>query len=59
MWFDKALEVDPEDVHVLTLKGSVLYDLGKKADALIWIDKALVLDPNSQRAIDAKSSMQG
>lgn len=58
-WIDKALEVDPNNIHALTLKGSLLIDLGKTEEALTWINKALAIDPNYQRALEEKDRLEG
>jgi len=43
--YDKALEIDPKEVNVLTNKGVALDDLGRYEEAITWYDKALAVNP--------------
>ena len=47
-YFDKALEIDPENVAAWNNKCVAFYRLGKNEEALKCIDKALEIDPNSE-----------
>jgi tetratricopeptide (TPR) repeat protein len=43
-FFEKALEIDPRDVHVWNLKGICLGEIGKHYDAMHCYEKALSFD---------------
>ena len=53
--YDKALEIDPNDVVALNNRGAALDTLGKKQEALASLNKALTIDPTNQRALGLKS----
>lgn len=55
--FDKFLELDPNDVDVLFVKGYSLMLLGKNQEALKCYEKALELDPDFEAAKKAKSDL--
>ena len=44
--FNKALELDPNNVEAWYNKGRVLEDIGKDQEALKCFNKALELDPD-------------
>jgi len=61
VWFDKALEVDPENTLSLENKVNALNELGKQQlglekpeEALVWFDKALEVDPNAAYVLNNK-----
>ena len=45
-YFDKALQIDPNDTDALNSKGDALINLGKYDEAIQYFDKALQVDPN-------------
>jgi len=54
VWFDKALEIDPNAVYVLSNKGVTLYRLVQYDEAISYYNKALEIDPNYELAIKNK-----
>ena len=44
-WYDKALEIDPENAVVLYYKGIILSNLGRYEEAIFWYDRAIAIDP--------------
>ena len=48
--FDKALEINPQDVYAWTFKGNFLYCLGCYKEALHCYDKALEFGPRFEHA---------
>jgi tetratricopeptide (TPR) repeat protein len=44
--FDKAIEIEPNDIDAWNGKGNALYCLGKYDEAIRCYDKALDIDPN-------------
>ena len=53
-YFDKALSIDPHDVHALTDKGLSLDELGNDTGAIKYFDKTLAIDPHDVRALTDK-----
>ena len=53
-WFDKALEIDPENPISNHMKGLVLYNLGQYSEAIPHLEKALVVGDSEavQRILD-------
>ena len=54
--FDKALALDPGNVHAWNNKGSTLNSLKRYDEALAALDKAVELDPDYTAAWDTKGS---
>ena len=54
--FDKALVLDPGNVHAWNNKGSTLNSLKRYDEALAALDKAVELDPDYTAAWDTKGS---
>ena len=54
VWFDQALEVDPNDVYVLNNKGWALLQLERLEESLVWFDKALEVDPDYTFSLENK-----
>ena len=52
--YDKALEIDPNDVFAITNKGDALDNLGRYEEAITCYDKALEIKPNYGNAINNK-----
>ena len=50
-WYDKALEIDPENAVVLSYKGIILTNLGRYEEAIFWFDKAIAADPTNISAL--------
>lgn len=44
--YQKALTINPRDVHVLSDMGRVLFNLKNYTDAVQYLDKALKIDPS-------------
>ena len=55
-YFDKALQIDPNDTVALNNKGDALYQLGKYDEAIQNYDKALQIDPNDTVALNNKGN---
>ena len=47
-YYDKILEINPNDVNALASKGIALSHLHKHSEAIIAIDKALLIEPNNE-----------
>ena len=50
-YYDKALDVDPNDKNALNAEGNELYDIGNYDGAIQYYDKALSLDPNFTKSL--------
>ena len=50
-WYDKALEIDPENAVILSYKGVILTNLGRYEEAIFWFDKAIAADPTNISAL--------
>lgn len=55
-YFDKALDIDPNDKNVLYDKGDTLYKQGDNTQAIQYFDKVLAIDPNYKYALDGKQN---
>jgi tetratricopeptide (TPR) repeat protein len=55
-WYDKALEVNPNNVPALVEKGTDLVSQDKGAEAITWLDKALTIDPTNLMALVSKGT---
>ena len=49
-WFERALQIDPNDVPLLTEYAATLGDMGRMTDMLVVARKILALDGNNPRA---------
>ena len=45
VYYDKALEIKPNDVDALNNKGLALYNLERYEEAITYYEKALEIDP--------------
>ena len=45
VYFDKALEIDPNDTMALYNKGTALLALGRSEEAIVCFDKAIQINP--------------
>jgi len=54
VYFDRAIQIDPKDVKMLSLRGIALEHTGQLAEALQSYDAALKLDPQNQQALFGK-----
>ena len=55
-YFDKSLLEDPNNVEILTNKGSALSKLGYHDEAILFYDSALKINPNFLPAINNKAN---
>jgi len=53
-YYDKILEVNPNDANALLNKGSVLIELNKFDEAIKYYDKILEVNPNDANALTSK-----
>ena len=53
-YYDRILEIDPEDQKALLNKGSVLKDLERYEEAIKYYDKILEIDPDHVKALASK-----
>ena len=56
IFFDDSLTKDPNNVEILTNKGSSLGKLGRISESIIYYDKALEINPNFIPAINNKAN---
>jgi len=56
LYFDKVLEIDPNNVKALINKGVAVASLGEFVDALQYFDKVLEIDPNNIKALNNKGT---
>jgi tetratricopeptide (TPR) repeat protein len=56
IFFDDSLIKDPNNVEILTNKGSSLGKLGRISESIIYYDKALQINPNFIPAINNKAN---
>lgn len=54
-WFDRALEIDPENPISNHMKGMVLYKLGLFAEAIPHLEKALAVGETETIQNDCRS----
>ena len=57
--YDKALEIDPNNVNAWNNKGDALFDLGRYEESLVCYDKALEIDPNNVDVWGSKGDALG
>ncbi|HSF51412.1 MAG TPA: tetratricopeptide repeat protein, partial [Nitrososphaeraceae archaeon] len=57
VYYDKALELDPQDRNSLVYKGLALFYLGKYEEALSWYDKVLEILPYDSYVLDDKGTV--
>lgn len=55
IWYDKALEADPDNDCVLYAKAFALDKLGKYEEAITYFDKVLAIEPDNKDALQAKT----
>ena len=55
VYYDKALEIDPDDSNVLVNKGDALTNLGRYEESKQCYDKVLSQNPNSSMALYNKA----
>jgi len=46
-WYQKVLEITPDDVYVLSRAGAICVPLGKFEEAMLYFKQALKVDPNN------------
>ena len=46
-WYQKVLEITPDDIYVLSRAGAICVPLGKFEDALLYFSRAAQLDPTN------------
>ncbi len=56
-FYDKALEVDAQDIVALANKGTALDQLGRHKEAMEFFDKVLKIDPKDVEALNNKGSL--
>jgi tetratricopeptide (TPR) repeat protein len=54
---EKTLEIEPQDVRALVLKGDILYCLNRDLEALDIFNKVLAIDPGSVEALISKAGV--
>ena len=54
-YYDKILEIDPDDIRALLNKGSLLIQLEKYEESIRYYDKILEIDPHDIRALASKT----
>lgn len=54
---DKTLEMEPQDVRALVLRGDILYCLNRDQEALETFNAALVVDPDSVEALISRAGV--
>lgn len=54
---EKTLEIEPDDVRALVLRGDILYCLNRDDEALDTFNKVLGLDPNSVEALISRAGV--
>ena len=52
---NKILDLDPKDVHALTVKAWALGELGRHEEAIEWYDKVLEIEPKDVDALFNKA----
>jgi tetratricopeptide (TPR) repeat protein len=58
-YYDKALAIDPNNVHSLYNKGLTLDNLGNHTEAIVYYHKALAIDPKDIYALISKGLALG
>ena len=54
-YINKALEIDPQNIHFLNNKGAILTALGKMNEALKISEEILAVDPNNVKILFAQA----
>jgi tetratricopeptide (TPR) repeat protein len=54
---EKTLEIEPEDIRALVLRGDILYCLNRDLEALETFNKVLDREPNSVEALISKAGV--
>lgn len=54
---EKTLEIEPQDVRALVLRGDILYCLNRDQEALETFDAALAVDPDSVEALISRAGV--
>lgn len=57
-WYDKALEINPNDTTALKAKGTALYEQGDYKNALKYYNKVLEISTNDTQAMMGKSLVE-
>jgi tetratricopeptide (TPR) repeat protein len=55
-YYDKALQIDPNNIYALDYKGSDLIRLGNSTEVIKYADKALSIDPKYEDALATKGN---
>jgi Tfp pilus assembly protein PilF len=55
-YYDKALDIDPNDINVLSSKGNALNDNGNYTRAIQSFDKVLAINPKDISALNGKGN---
>jgi len=58
-YFDKVLEIEPNNLDALNNKGGLLNTLGDFSEAIVYFDRVLEIEPNHVRALVNKGSTLG
>jgi len=53
-YFDRVLEIDPNNIDVLNNKGTALAKIGKLDEAITYFDRVLEIDPNIVETLQNK-----
>lgn len=56
-YFNKALELDPNNFYILHSKGYALENLGKYQEALKYYDKVLNVNPGDENGLKGRESV--
>jgi tetratricopeptide (TPR) repeat protein len=54
---EKTLEIEPDDIRALVLRGDILYCLNRDQEALDTFDHVLSMDPDSVEALISKAGV--
>ncbi len=54
---EKTLEIEPDDIRALVLRGDILYCLNRDQEALDTFDRVLSMDPDSVEALISKAGV--
>src|SRR6185312_15177948 len=55
--FNKLLEIEPSNAHVLSRRGSIYQNLERYDDALVDFNKSLEIEPNNEYSLSRRGSV--